>query len=151
MIAEGDALIEGGGIVGEQLGDRGSGDFRGKVAVDPVPDHQKIMAAVAQHPARFGIPGDLVGKEHHAELADDEIEAGVLERKVERIGLPERDLGRAHLARSFVEHGLVEVGRDDVGVGKRAVQRLGDDAGARRRFEDTRGPELLCPLSDQFA
>ena len=45
------------------------------------------MAAFAQHPADFGIAPDLIGKEHHAELAGDKVEAGFFERQIECVGL----------------------------------------------------------------
>ena len=53
------------------------------------------MAAVAQHATRFGMAAHLVGEEHRAELADDEIEAPSSNGSCLRIRLLEADIGRA--------------------------------------------------------
>jgi hypothetical protein len=78
----------------------------------------------------------IVGEEHHAELADDEVEGSVLERQVLCVcGLKSDMLGTDALRRDL-DHRRVEVGRDDLRLGHRLTQCSGDDAGAGGGLED---------------
>ena len=66
--------------------------------------------------------------------------------QIERIGGLKADVAIANALRCFLEHRRIEVGRDDFRVRDRAVQRIGDDAGARRRLQDALRPECPGPL-----
>ena len=124
----------------------GAGDGDGdRVAVEPVPGVEQEAAAGLQHPPRLGKGGDAVGEEHHPELADDKIEAGVGKGQALGVGHPEFDPLRADLASGHVEHRLVEIGRDDLGLGRLLEQQSGDDAGAGGGFEDAPRSERAGP------
>ena len=64
------------------------GDARNRVPVQRIPNVEREKTARLQDTRRLANSGRLVGKKHEAELADDGIEAVVLERQVERVGLP---------------------------------------------------------------
>src|SRR6185369_7476295 len=103
VIAEGNAVVESGRIVGEQVRDGRSGDLGRKVALYRVPDDQQIMSAGRENAAGRRIAANLVGEEHHPELTDDEIEALVGEGQIERVGGLEADASANALCR-FLEH-----------------------------------------------
>ena len=129
-------------IVGEEVDQHLLGDLGERVALDRVPDGEQIMAAAREDAVRFGMRAHPVGEEHRAELADDEVEARVLEGKLLRVGLPKAHRVRLDLLRRDVEHRLVEVGGDDLRVGQRIVERARDDAGSGGGFEDPCRPQI---------
>src|SRR5258707_10672508 len=57
------------------------------VLLDGPPNVEEEASARPQGPARLPVSLDLVGKEHHAELASHDIEATIAERQRERVGL----------------------------------------------------------------
>ena len=60
----------------------------------------------------FGKGFCLVGKEHHAELADDGVEALIGKRKRDCVGRLEADLlARPKLGARDIEHRRIEIGR----------------------------------------
>jgi len=76
------------------------------------------MAVRLQDPAGLPIAFDLLGKEHDAELADDDIKFAIPKRQSQRVCLPPRHaILMRLLGRGMVEHGLVEVGRYYTNIG----------------------------------
>ncbi len=59
------------------------------------------------------------------------------------------DDGGGQPARRLIEHGRVEVGRDNLGVGQGAMQFFGDDASAGGRFKYPPRPPGSRPFGDQ--
>jgi hypothetical protein len=91
----------------------------------------------------------LVGKEHHAELADHGIEHAVGKRQRLRIGLLPGDAARRDLRGSVVDHRLVQIGRDDRDAARQRVQeRARDNAGARGGLQNARRIESRQPLRE---
>ncbi len=87
---------------------------------NPVPDTEKEMTTRLEDPARLLVTLNLVGKEHHAELADHGIEASILERQRHGIGLSPRDPTIMRLPRlRMIEHRRIEIGGDDARVGRK--------------------------------
>ncbi len=88
----------------------------------------------------------LVREEHHAELADDGIEAPVFKRKFQRIGeLPLHRPLRADRGRSL-EHWRIQVGGDDRRcVGQVCGEMPRQHAGAGGNFQHPRGKGTSRP------
>ncbi|MNS96812.1 hypothetical protein D3C72_1311280 [compost metagenome] len=130
-------------VVREHGGD-GAGDVVGEgVVFDAVPDAEHEAPAGFQHATRLAVAGNSVREEHGAELAQDHIERGVLERQGERIGLPPFDAVVPRLPRDgVVEHGGVEVGHHVARTGAElGCQHPRDRAAAGRRFQHRAGRE----------
>ena len=67
------------GIVREQRGDRVPRCLRHRVEVEPVEADEQVVAIGAKHAPCFLVGADFLRDEHQAELADDEIEALIIE------------------------------------------------------------------------
>ena len=80
VVSEGQALVEGRGLVLEHLGEGGSDDLGREIASDLIPYCKQISAAGAKNAPRFSVATNLIREEHHSELADDEIETFILKR-----------------------------------------------------------------------
>jgi hypothetical protein len=106
------------------------------VVLDAVPGIEDEHTAGAQHAPRLRTSACLVGEEHDAELADDDVERCLVERQLQRVGrLPLHGMRRAGCGRA-VEHRLVQIGGDDLARRRQPpCQRARDDAGAGRGFE----------------
>src|SRR5215471_1794309 len=72
-----------------------------------VPHVEKGMAAAFEDTPRLPITLPLVGKEHRAELAGDDVKASILERQRERISLSPRDPAIMRLPLRMIEHRLM--------------------------------------------
>src|SRR6516162_10912515 len=70
---------------------------------DPIPHIEQKSAAGLQYSQRFSVSGDLIWKEHNPELADDNIENGVVEREVQCVGLSPGDTRGAGLSRGVIQ------------------------------------------------
>ena len=70
-----------GGIVGKQRRDGGPRRIWNGVEFEPVEADEQVVAVETKHAPRFLMRADLVGVRHHAELADDEVEALIVERQ----------------------------------------------------------------------
>jgi hypothetical protein len=105
---------------------------------DPVPDVEEEAPTGLEHAPRFPIALHLVGEEHDPELARHDIECSILERQGERVRLPPGDPPIIGLPRRrMIQHGLVEVGRQDPRArGKHHGKRAGQHAGAGGGFQD---------------
>ena len=96
------------------------------------------MPTRSENPACLPVALDLVGKEHHPELAGHDVEASIRERQSQRIRLPPGDPALARLSRhGAIQHRLVEIGRHDA-RGRRKLRCDGscEDAGSGRRLKD---------------
>jgi hypothetical protein len=100
-------------VVGEQRRERRGDRVREVVGLDAVPHVEHERAARPQHAPRLGERLRLVGEEHGAELARDDVEAGIVERQRHRVGRLPAHRPRGADARGLVEHGGIEVGGDD--------------------------------------
>jgi hypothetical protein len=89
---------------------------RNRIQVEAVERHHHVAAAGPEHTVCLGVRPHLVGKEHDSEKAENQIEARLLEREILRVGLLEGDPLGAHLPRRELDHGRVDVRRDDRGV-----------------------------------
>ena len=78
------------------------------VLLDAIPDVEEEMPARAEDAPRLAVAGDAVGEEHRAELAEDEIEARVVERQRQGIGLTPVDGLAGRLLRG--RHGRASAG-----------------------------------------
>ena len=105
-------------IVGEDVRERGGDDVGELIVFDGIPDTEDEVAARFQHAPRFAVGLRLVGEEHRPELADHGIEGLVGERQRLRIGRLPAHAVRRNLLGGMVEHRLVQVGRDNAGVGR---------------------------------
>jgi hypothetical protein len=74
-------------VGGEHRRQRVGHDVGELVVLDAIPGVEEERAAGAQHAARFGKRMALVGEEHDAELADDEVELAIAEGQLHRVGL----------------------------------------------------------------
>ena len=83
------------------------------ISIDAVPDVEQETSARLQHPPRLPVSLDLVGKEHHAELAGHDVEARIAERQRQRVGLLPFGAATGLSPRGLVEHRLVEIGGDE--------------------------------------
>src|SRR6476620_10430155 len=85
-----------------------------------VPYIEEEMTARLQRPARFLVALNLVGKEHHAELAGDNIKALILEWQRQGIGLFPRNSTIMRLpCLGMIKHWLVEIGCYHARVGRK--------------------------------
>jgi hypothetical protein len=102
-----------------------------------VPDVEQVVPAAPQDTMHFAEGLRLVGIEHDAELADDEVGALVVEGQGLRIGRLERDgFARRELPLRDLEHRRVEIGRGEPRArGQGIAKAARDDAGARRRLD----------------
>src|SRR5262249_57481532 len=91
------------------------------------------MAARLEDAARLTITLDLIGKEHRAELAGDDIKALILERQSERVGLAPGDGPIVSLPlRRAIKHRLIEIGCDNARLrGKPRCDRACENTGPR--------------------
>lgn len=106
------------------------------IPVDLVPDRKQIVTLRAQYASRFEMRSDPVGEKHRPKLANDKIEAVAGERKLLSVfQLEMHGVGEIPFPRD-IDHGLIEVGRDDLGVGQRLVECFGKDSGSGGCFED---------------
>lgn len=119
------------------------GDRIGKrVLFDAIPYVKEQRAARPQHATRFCESRGLVGKEHRAELTDDDIEACIVERQLQRVRLPPCHGASDGRRRGAIEHRLIQIGRDDIDMsGQCKRHRARDGAGARCRFQHARWSE----------
>ena len=109
--------------------------------------NRKAPPGLSTRAPRVG--GRAIGKEHHAELAADQIEGGILERQRLRIGLPPAGCGHPALPRGgIIEHRLVEVGHDVTGIGRKfRRQRPRHHAAAGRRLQHGFGRKCGGPVA----
>ena len=79
----------------------------------------------------------LIGKEHHAELTDNCVEADIRERQRHSIGWLELDLlVGPKLGASYLKHRRIEIGRGQPhSRGQHVAQLPRDDPGAGRRLQ----------------
>src|SRR5678816_2821795 len=99
---------------------------------------------------RLRMPFDLVGVEHGAELADDEIETVLIKWKFERVRLPKRYVRRRDACGGHVEHGLIEIARNDPCIGQSAGEGIRHDACPRGRLQYVLGRKMCCVLRKYF-
>ena len=104
--------------------------------IKPVEGDEHIAASGTKHAPTFLVRSDLVGEEHHPELAEDEVETSFAERQILCVRTLERHPLGAGALLGELEHRRVDVSGDDLGVRNRLSHRTGDDAGARRSFKD---------------
>ena len=113
MIAVRRAREEQGRVVGKDLSRRLCHDISEFVGLDPVPGVEDQSAARFQHAPRLRVSGDAIGKEHHTELATDNVETVVIEGQRQGIRRAPFDTRvRALNPRRPIEHRLVEVCHD---------------------------------------
>jgi hypothetical protein len=134
----------------EERGERVRHPRRRSVLLNPVPGVEHERAARPQDAKRLGERLRLVGEEHDAELADDNIERRVIERQCHRVGLAPLDRSSRADRDRHVEHGLVEIGGDE----RRRFRQdrphgPGDDAGAGGDLEHALG-RALCDAPRQI-
>jgi len=95
------------------------------------------MAARGKDALDLAIRSVFVGKEHHAELAHDLIEAAIREGQCRGVGRLEFDLfARSKLCARDFEHWRIEIGRRQAYAGR---QEIAPSADADRGL-DTNGP-----------
>src|SRR5262249_7961472 len=104
---------------------------------DLVPHIEKEVATPPEDTMRLFIAEDLVGKEHHAELAGYSIEFLVLERQGKRIGLkPVNPLIMWLTCRGTIEHWLIEIGCHNARLSRKPrCDGSRERAGPRGRFQ----------------
>jgi len=142
VIAMRRALDEAGRVGRKDLGQRieqHPGEF---VAGDRIPDIEKIMAAGPKDPSDLAVAFRLVGEEHHAELAGRDIETPVGERQIHRVGLLPSDVDvSGRMGSGKIEHGLVEVCRDNARALETRRQRARERPCSRRELENLGRPQ----------
>src|SRR5947209_2216070 len=131
MIAVRRAREEARRVLGKELGQCLRDPIGKLVLGNPVPYIEEEAAAWLKNAARFPIALHLVGKEHRAELARDDVETLRLERQLQSVGLSPFDASIARLRLGAIEHRLIEIGCDDAGLrGKTRHERAGQNAGS---------------------
>ena len=135
MIAVRRALHEARRIVREHVGQRVRDDAHEFIRADVIPRSEQERLAVSQHAPCLPEARDLVGKEHHAKLADDRVEASVVERQRECIRLPPLQAPALNCHCCAIEHRLVEIGRNDIGFGQSRGDGARQHAGAGCCFQ----------------
>ncbi len=134
--AEGE-VVEGRRIGGKEAGDRVARDTRGRVLCKRPPAAEGHASARAKHAPHFAQRARLVGEEHHAELADDEVEARVREGELLGVGRSPADAPFARERARVVEHGCVQVGGRQCGRRREGrAERPGQDPGSGGELED---------------
>ncbi len=95
------------------------------------------MTARLQDAARFLVALHLVGKKHRAELAGHGVEASVLERQGQSVGLFPRNPAVGRLAPfGMIKHRLVEIGNRHACLCRKGrCKRARHHAGSRRRLQ----------------
>ena len=121
----------------KELSQRSAHDVGKLVFGNSIPYGEDETTAWLQDAAGLAVSPELVGKEHDAELASDDVEHLILERQGQSIGLSPRNPILTGLPGcGKIKHGLIEVGRYNPGVrGKPRYDRSCQDAGSRSRLE----------------
>ncbi len=128
----------------------------GVVAVR-IPDVEEITSAGREHAMHLAIRLVLVGIEHHAELADHDVEALVRERQRGRVGRLEGNLLRwLELCPGDLDHSGTEIGRCELRArGQMITQTPADDTGPGCGLEyapwiqgDGAPRDILCTIDE---
>jgi hypothetical protein len=105
-----------------------------RVVTMRIPNVEQIVAARGKDAINLAIGFIFVGKEHHAELAHNRVEAAIREGQYRGIGRLEFDLlaGSELCTRDF-EHRRIEIGRRQAYASRQLIaQPASDDPGAGR-------------------
>jgi hypothetical protein len=138
-VAEWEATGVGRGIFREHGRHSLKPDARQSVARKIVPYGKDKGAAWAKHALGLAHRLLLVGKEHHAELREDEVEGMRGERQIGRIGQAPGDGRAGLLGPGVIDHRLTDVGRFDLGFGKSLGERQSHPACPAGEFENSSG------------
>jgi hypothetical protein len=111
-------------IIRKELNKGLLGDVRQNVVFDVVPDCEQITSSAAKHAACLGMGAHAIRVKHGPKLTDDEVEASVIERQFLGICRNKPQVSGRQPLCGDVEHGLVEVGRDDLRFGHCRMQGL---------------------------
>src|SRR5439155_23047713 len=108
------------------------------------------MAIGTKHATRFLVGADLVGKKHHSELTDNQVEASFGERQILCIRGLKRNILGAQRLRCELKHRGIDVRGDDLRPRDRPMHRPSDNTGAGSSLENAVWLEERAALGDEL-